>query len=208
MLHLDTLWSCLRFLGTLIPSYCALFFLVTHIGNIFQRTATRISFCKWCWEQEILGMYISPGLPYPVNNWLGVRSQASLLSEVYPPKLSKVHSWTFVWPLSYLTSTWLEFSFQDLFSEILDLRSNLFHLLSSILPIPPYCFFLAKVTAKLLGIYLLFTHIFFHPSAEEYVQYLPGPILRKTFLYTLLSSQQTFYFLLFFFIVQISVTVV
>lgn len=118
--------SCLRFQGTPIPRYCALFFLVTHIGNIFQRTATRISFCKWCWEQEILGMYISPGLPYPVNNWLGVRSQAPLLSEVYPPKLSKVHSLTFVWPLSYLTSTWLEFSFQDLFSEIPDLRFKSF----------------------------------------------------------------------------------
>lgn len=44
---------------------------------------------------------------------------------------------------------------------------------------PPYCFFLDKVTAKLLGICLLFTHIFFHPSADEYVQYFPGPILRK-----------------------------
>lgn len=153
-------------------------------------------------------MYISPGLPYPVNNWLGVRSQAPLLSEVYPPKLSKVHSWTFVWPLSYLTSTWLEFSFQDLFSEIPYLRfkscpSAILH--SSY---PPYCFFLAKVTAKLLGICLLFTHIFFHPSADEYVQYFPGPILRKMFLYALLSFQHTFYFLLFSFIVHVSVTVV
>ena len=66
--------------------------------------------------------------------------------------------------------------------------------LSSILPVPFYCFFLDKVPPTLLGICLLFTCIFFHPSAYEYVPIPPDPILRKTYcvLYYILNKLSTF----------------
>lgn len=63
---------------------CPFLFSNSYREHFFRGQLLASSFASGAGKQEILGMYISPGLPYPVNNWLGVRSQAPLLSEVYP----------------------------------------------------------------------------------------------------------------------------